>query len=125
MKYIFRGKDIVTGKWVYGDLMHIYGCPHIHHDGGTLFKVMRETVGLYTGNIDKNEKRIFEGDIVRVHDTLPCIGDELRDFTGTVFYHDNAFVIVSEDFTHYRWIDYEIEVIGNIHDNPELLGGEA
>lgn len=121
MKYLFRGKSIITGKWVCGDLMHIYGHPHIHYDGGTLFEVEPETVGMYTRNIDKNKKRIFEGDIVRAHSTPPYIDGEWREFTGTVFYHDNAFVIFNENITHYYWTDYEIEVIGNIFDNPEIL----
>lgn len=84
------------------------------------FTVYAETVGQFTGLTDKNDKRIFEGDIVSLvkHDGLiykvvyvPC-RYELVNSKGV-----NCFVL-----DIYK--SENIEVIGNIHDNPELLGGE-
>ena len=124
---IFRGKRTDNGKWVKG---YLY-ITHIgSHEIGSYdaeinierltFDVIPETVGQYTGLTDKNGKRIFEGDIVSLvkHDGLiykvvyvPC-RYELVNSKGV-----NCFVL-----DIYK--SENIEVIGNIHDNPELLGGE-
>ena len=69
---------------------------------------------------DKNGKEIYEGDIVKVIDEY---GD--MEFVGFVEFSDGSFMINQEDImNHYRWIDYEITVIGNIYENPELLEGK-
>ena len=124
---IFRGKRTDNGKWVKG---YLY-ITHIgSHEIGSYdaeinierftFDVIPETVGQFTGLTDKNGKRIFEGDIVSLvkHDSLiykvvyvPC-RYELVNSKGV-----NCFVL-----DIYK--SENIEVIGNIHDNPELLGGE-
>ena len=124
---IFRGKRTDNGKWVKG---YLY-ITHIgSHEIGSYdaeinierltFDVIPETVGQYTGLTDKNGVRIFEGDIVSLvkHDSLiykvvyvPC-RYELVNSKGV-----NCFVL-----DIYK--SENIEVIGNIHDNPELLGGE-
>ena len=124
---IFRGKRTDNGEWVKGYLYitHI-GAHEIGSYDAEInierltFDVIPETVGQYTGLTDKNGKRIFEGDIVSLvkHDSLiykvvyvPC-RYELVNSKGV-----NCFVL-----DIYK--SENIEVIGNIHDNPELLGGE-
>ena len=132
---IFRGKRTDSGEWVYGYYtkaryflnkkeMHIIFEPDVeafpHCEFTGYEEVLPETVGQYTGLTDKNGKRIFEGDIVSLvkHDGLiykvvyvPC-RYELVNSKGV-----NCFVL-----DIYK--SENIEVIGNIHDNPELLGGE-
>ena len=124
---IFRGKRTDNGEWVKGYLYITHTGAHeigsydaeINIERFT-FDVIPETVGQYTGLTDKNGKRIFEGDIVSLvkHDGLiykvvyvPC-RYELVNSKGV-----NCFVL-----DIYK--SENIEVIGNIHDNPELLGGE-
>ena len=128
---LFRGKRTDNGKWIYGDLRHISDWkggynPHIvdntngRNNSVTGLEIIPETIGQYTGLTDKNGVRIFEGDIVSLvkHDGLiykvvyvPC-RYELVNSKGV-----NCFVL-----DIYK--SENIEVIGNIHDNPELLGGE-
>ena len=133
---IFRGKRLHDNKWIYGNFVSdCEGNPHIieprffcedgHHlqyedNTDTPVFIIPETVGQYTGLTDKNGVRIFEGDIVSLvkHDSLiykvvyvPC-RYELVNSKGV-----NCFVL-----DIYK--SENIEVIGNIHDNPELLGGE-
>lgn len=97
-----------------------------------LADVKPETVGQYTGLHDKNGKEIYEGDIV----LLDCYNYEEPLFSGEfkVIYdvEKGMWLLVDlenkdRDFTFGEIRSYykaEIEVIGNIYDNPELLGGE-
>ena len=124
---IFRGKRTDNGKWVKG---YLY-ITHIgSHEIGSYdaeinierltFDVLPETVGQYTGLTDKNGVRIFEGDIVTGwfnHEKI----------VGYIFYGGNAQFFIQRDGIYGIGLDNSdcwLEVIGNIHDNPELLGGE-
>ena len=132
---LFRGKRTDNGEWVYGAFSEydvkldergeiiIYRDPCIIDYSDELLwnGVDPDTVGQYIGGTDKNGKKIFEGDIVRVHDYLAKRGDPWHEFEGVVGHENASFVIISDVVKHYRWMDYECEIIGNIHDNPELL----
>ena len=124
---LFRGKRVDNGEWVCGYYVYdesgqlteeaapfIYRL-NVHPCGYSLipYKVIPETVGRYTGLTDKNGQKIFEGDIVKGKDALA------KDFEiyGYIDHQNGSFVIAGEVVTHYRWLDYEVEVIGNIHDN--------
>ena len=120
---IFRGKRTDCGEWVEGDLLHYesgemaickgfskYGYEATEIIGR--YKVIPKTIGQFTGLTDKNGKRIFEGDIVRYEDDIGYViynGDDAR------FLVDSPNMYISMDYSN------EFEVIGNIHDNPELL----
>lgn len=145
----FRGKRVDNGEWVYGYLARfrnfrnkVYTSIIQINDFETQecniqdnSCVFTETVGQFTGLTDKNDKKIFEGDIVKITDEfvngtyyayvefgnpngLYTWGWQLVPLCKTAF---------AVEILH--WVDMEesgafIEVIGNIHDNPELLEEE-
>ena len=123
MEILFRGKT-EDARWVFGDLFHDKDCfGNITHswiyeydkNHGRQFQseVIPETVGQYTGHNDRNGNRIFVGDFVLVKDGIRY--GENYECVGTILVEDIRTVGL-EDYT-------ELEVIGNIHDNPELLDG--
>lgn len=74
----------------------------------------------FTGLIDKNESEIYENDIIKGYLTMSDqSGDDIYDFTGSVEYTGCAFEGSRADFPLDQYT--ELEVIGNIHENPELL----
>lgn len=106
-----EGYGVCMGK---GDFSVIYSGNHIEK-----FPVYTDTVGQFTGMTDKNGKRIYEGDIVRFDDgTFVVQFYECR--MGFAFSGLSGRGCVP-GFGMTKW--EHIEVIGNIHDDPELLGG--
>ena len=133
---IFRGKRTDNGKWVNG---YLY-ITHIgSHEIGSYdaeinierltFDVIPETVGQYTGLTDKNGKRIFEGDICRFKRFNDIYIGKIVFNVKTasfVMWYQSIVGAYGEKATHKMLLSVcdGIEVIGNIHDNPELLGCE-
>lgn len=120
-EYLFRGKTIANGKWSEGTLLVTkQGCC-ITPDATVYVAVDPETVGQYTGLTDKNGTKIFEGDIVKYGDTVHNVVFEQRN--GTAYFGLVYSTLETLSFGYYQDLK-QIEVIGNIYDNPELLGDE-
>lgn len=122
---LFRGKT-AGGEWIEGFPMvftenYVQICGPMEHSR----TVFPETIGQYTGLTDKNGKKIFEGDIVKVQDDI--WGSPFCDgITGKIVYDECAFFIEPENPMNSQCLYNECaeyEVIGNIHDTPELMKG--
>lgn len=142
---LFRGKT--DNKWVYGVPIYLRKEAYIVRDfclGGDYTDdwVEAETVGQFTGLTDKNGKKVFEGDIVKItyNDRLTRRLEKedyesyMKEFclVEQVVFYKGAFCskVEIENMPLYRPLGFdlyaksmlkELEVIGNIHDNPELL----
>ena len=125
---LFRGKRADTKEWIYGDVQQNVDAVKIREQEQSIqriaksFVVMPETVGQYTGLTDIHGVKIFEGDIIEAHldELFPDLATTLivvwsdygwfgRDMDGNV------------DSLERKWVSDFFEIIGNIHDNPELL----
>ena len=138
----FRGK--AHGRWIYGGLVYSDNIePAIYFEvGNKVYKrinwayVDPATVGQFTGLTDKNGKEIYEGDILLwTRKNVHIEGRPLQDFSHKcIVYYDNdkcAFQFRCElhcgacagylDFDDDRADESFVEVVGNIHNNPELI----
>lgn len=128
-KIKFRAKSLEghnIGEWVFGDLHIRSAFPHIHTEVGTRCKIDTNTIGQFTVLLDGNGQEIFEGDIMRIPETEFNI-----EIIGVVEFYRGSYVVRSFfSGTHscLAWAVRERQsgerrgvVIGNIHDNPELL----
>lgn len=123
---LFRGKRVDNGEWVYGSL-DIYACgikPPSKIE--PLYAVEPDTVGQYTGLTDEKGAKIFEGDIIAFYSEY----NEKEVIDGVVKYGSFNCSCCDGVFGWYidggdiRDISYKY-VIGNIHDNQELLQGNG
>jgi uncharacterized phage protein (TIGR01671 family) len=151
-KTLFRGKEIKTGKWVYGGfhehkpfIVAIGKQPEtealIIDDGDADWDlpvpikahvVEKKTIGEFTGLTDRNDVKIFEGDIVKTK----FFGKESKNahhanfndydyfevrYSAPCFFLSNNTRGFALGYMMYK--EAKCEILGNVHDTPELLGG--
>lgn len=131
---LFRGKRIDNGEWVEGLLFYHYDSFYeeyrLHIQKVKLkvsFEIDPSTVGQYTGITYKNGKKTFDGDIIKIVPDCDYSDDysisKVYSYNGIfcVDYHGDDFDSTALGFLEDYLPDGDFEVIGNIHDNPELL----
>lgn len=131
----FRGQRVDDKQWVCGYYTYEFErgycyeayddvpsrCSYISNENGEYYKVIPETIGQYTGLKGKNGKEIYEWDIILFH------GNNANHILKVE--HRNSWYLYIDIRTGYTSQLYgsseeAFEVIGNIHENPELLKGE-
>ena len=130
----FRGKGIESGEWFYGQFVDDYDSSSAYGYivNGVIesneeyiaieewFPVKKETVGQFTGLLDKNGKEIYEGDV---------LFDTVTDNFATVEVLNGNFYVNWGDWPDWSWEEMacdhldRLEIIGNRYENPELLEG--
>ena len=129
---LFRGKNVDNGAWVYGsfipDMLEVFCITDIdgfikpfslNKEELTEVRVERSTIGQFTGLTDKNGTKIFEGDIVHWKKVPYFVRWDSKK-AEFVFANDmeaDYFVVGFNEHTTMKFC----KVVGNIHDNPELL----
>ena len=118
---LYRGINFQK-EWVYGDLFHSYANDDIaiayYREGSktpTFDAIFPESFGQYTGLTDKNGVKIFEGDII-------SLGDP--NIKYLTMWYNAGFAAKQIDASSYIGLTYwasDIEVLGNVIDNPELI----
>ena len=124
---LFKGKRTDNKQWVegfYALIGELNPNAYIITDNGNMIRVAHKSISEFTGLTDKNGKKIFEGDILDCVDRVVFV--KWHSYCGT---WDSMFIKYSGErcsngITPAEW-KYRAVIIGNIHDNPELLkGGE-
>lgn len=130
----FRGKNTLSGKWVYGTGIQRYtkGNVYITNESPFGYDVVPETVGQFTGLFDKNGKEVYEGDIIEWTETH-------YHAIGAIAWREQIGIKDTEAAYNVGWCVEEYKgkvtyiiapsaipygvVVGNVHDNYELLKG--
>ncbi len=151
---LFRGKRTRDGEWVEGSLLidtydragktekyyRIIGCTYGDADDNGLLKyqlgfdeeVDRDTVGQFTGRVDKNGKKVFEGDVLKISRKMDGMGTyyappleypvkvavkwDMCAWMWETIEQDRYYISFPD-----AWCHFDCEVVGNIWDNPELI----
>lgn len=120
---LFRAKSIATNEWEYGYYAKMHDVGQIYSGNGSEC-VHEDSLGQFTGLTDKNGTKIFEGDIVQTYDPDEGYAVVKYNEAETEFYADfvgdNVYYGLGENFRA-----DDLEIIGNIYDNPELIGEDG
>lgn len=128
----FQGKRLENGEWVRGDLRQVEGHAFIlDYDIGDdgvsqmsrifdiAYSIDPSTIGQYSGRKDASKQEVYDGHIIQMHDdgTICAVAYDQDQMCWTAVDSEGNEIWLSE------YADDDFSIIGNIHDNPELLGG--
>ena len=129
---LFKAKRIDNGEWVEGDLIHSFDGENrfaISNAAG-LYEIVPYTICQYTGLTDKNGNKIWENDVCYYDDMDVCVV-RFGEYDNNTGHKHVGFYTAWRKYKYmFRsdigfWVkEKELEVIGNIFDNPELMGNE-
>ena len=139
---LFRGKRLDNGEWAEGYFVNLWMInyqkhqPIITDNNAVSYDVDPSTISQYTGLKDKNGERVWEGDILHIAKISDGIGGyyqppldypvnvvvkwDLCAWMWETLCDDKRYITFPD-----AWCHYECEIIGNVHDNPELIKEEA
>lgn len=134
----WRAQDLATKKWVYGDLIttlrdidndgnEVYQPCYIYQEQSLAngnnryihFSINPKTVGEYIGKKDRNRRRIYEWDIIRID-----ICGDIQNYLVSYDSENARFVVGNTDIIFWSDFSERAEVIGNLFDNPNLIDDE-
>lgn len=120
---LFKGKRKDTGEWIEGYFFKIWDRTFLlwgmTNDHPNMIEVIPETVSQFIGLTDRYEKKIFEGDIVNIITGINGYQSTYHSIIQEVKYIADSGIAVFLSFDNSDIV--EIEVIGNVYDNKELL----
>lgn len=136
---LYRGKSKKTGKWYYGSYLKLNSSSaHPEHFivsnySGIMIEVSPDTIGEFTGLLDKNNNKVFEGDLLQFGDHILAVywDDERFQWMAkeAIEYPFREYPEEDWDYIELGWIAAEVAcvgkmttpIIGNIYDNPEMF----
>lgn len=120
---LFRGKRVDDNEWIYGDYFHIQEAKaHFISTDERNNRVYPESISEFTGLLDKTRRQIFEGDILKVSSSGSSYYAKVEYDCGC-FWVSNPDIQIPDTINNFK-MEF-VEVVGNIYDNPELLGEKS
>lgn len=118
-----------VGEWVYGDIIHrryyknrdviVIRTEDSGFDNYSDYEVEQSSVGIFTGLYDKNDKKIFEGDIIKISGSTSCYAEVTYSEDSASYWLENKNLEYYAELSTIK--PFFVEVAGNKTDSPELL----